>query len=177
MIQNCTTYRILKVFFNYPSKKFNLKEISSICKIAHTSVKKELLDLVRKELVSKEVEKKGKRKFPLYRASLNEDFVRLKRISNEYEVFFSGIVEFIRDKLIPNSIVLFGSFSRGEDNEESDIDLFVESGIKDVDLSKFERKLKRKINLTFKNEINDLNKEFLSNVVNGIVLYGEIRLK
>jgi predicted nucleotidyltransferase len=177
MIQECTTYRIANAFFNDPLKKFGLKEISLISGIAHTSVKKELERLIKHGLVKKRIEIKGKRKFPLYYASINENFLSLKKIFNEYEIRYSGLIEYLDLNLMPNSIILFGSFSKGEDTAESDVDIFVESEIKEIDLSKFEKKLHRKINLIFKEDINSLKQELLNSVVNGVILYGDIKLR
>ena len=123
------------------------------------------------------VEIKGKRRFPIYYADTNEKFRVLKKIFNEYKIINTGIVEYIKNHLTPNSIILFGSFSKGEDVAESDIDLFIEAEFKNIDLKKFEKKLGKEINLTFKKDINDLNKEFLHNILNGSVLYGEIYIK
>ncbi len=178
MLQNCTTYRVLKNFFINPLKQFNLKEISVLSEIAHTSVKNELKKFVRIGIIKIIVESKGKRKFPLYAANIDYTLFKiLKKISNEYQIRTCGLVEYLKINLMPNSIMLFGSFSRGEDTIESDIDLFIESSPKDINLRKFEKKLNRKINLIFKKDINNLKKELLNNIINGIILYGEIKLK
>jgi predicted nucleotidyltransferase len=177
MLQDYTTYKILKVFFDNPSKKFGLKEISLISNIAHTSVKKELEKLIKKGLIKKEIEKRGERKFPLYYALVNDKFKSLKKLSNEYQIRISGLIEHFSYELMPNTVILFGSFSKGEDVEESDIDIFVEAETKELDLKKFEKKFKKKINLTFKQDINNLKRELLNNIINGVILYGDIRLK
>lgn len=177
MLQNYRTYRVLKVFFDFPLKKFSLKEISLLSKLSHPSLKPELSNLIKSEFLQKHIEIRGKRSFPLYFASENEEFKKIKKLSNEYELIYSGIIEFLKSKMMPNSIIVFGSYSRGEDLEESDIDLFVESEIKEIDLKKFEKKLKRKINLTFKEDLNKLDKNLLINIINGKILYGEIHLK
>ena len=36
-----------------------------------------------------------------------------------------GLLDYIYDKCMPDAIILFGSASKGEDTEESDIDIFV----------------------------------------------------
>lgn len=177
MLQICTTDRILKVFFDDPKKKFGLKEISKLSNVAHTSVKNELERLIKQKLIIKEIEIKGKRRFPLYSPNINKEFLELKRIYNEYQIRQSGLIEHLKVTFMPNSIVLFGSLSRGEDTKESDIDLFIESKPKEADLKKFEKRLNRKINLTFKSNINLLKKELLNNVLNGIILYGIIEIK
>jgi predicted nucleotidyltransferase len=177
MLQNCTTYKILGVFFINPKKKFNLKDISRLSKIAHTSVKNELEKLIKQKLIIKEIEIRGKRKFPIYFSNINEKFLGLKKMHNEYAIKQSGLIPYLRAQLMPNLIILFGSFSRGEDIEESDIDLFIESKQKEIELNKFEEILHHKINLIFKPNINLLKKEFLNNILNGVILYGIIELK
>lgn len=177
MLQNCTTYKILRVFFDNPLKRFSLKEISLFSGIAHTSVKNELKKLMKEKIIIMEIELRGKREFPLYIANLEGKFKTLKTISNEYLIRTGGLIEYLRLKLMPNSVILFGSFSRGEDTIDSDIDLFIESKPKEINLQKFEKKLNRRVNLIFKQDINHLKKEFLNNIVNGVVLYGEIKLK
>lgn len=178
MLHLSTTQKVLSVFFDNPSKKFNLKEISILLNLAHTSVKNELNFLIKQTLLFTDFESRGKRKFPYYFAnSSNENFIKFKQLYNLSLLYNSGIIEYLKNKTMPNSILLFGSFFRGEDSENSDIDLFIESEIINLDLRKFEKKLKRKINLTFNPNINNLKKTFLNNLINGIVLYGSINLK
>jgi hypothetical protein len=52
------------------------------------------------------------------------------------------------------------------------VDLLVVSKEKEVDLKKFESALKRKISLHFEENVSEIPKELLNNIVNGIVLYG-----
>ena len=56
---------------------------------------------------------------------------------------------------------LFGSYSRGEDVEESDIDLFVEAKERNLDIRRFEKALGRKMQLHFKEDINLFPKEYI----------------
>ena len=74
--------------------------------------------------------------------------------------------------MAPKSIVLFGSYQRGEDIENSDIDLFIESKKEKLDINIFEKKLKRKIELHFKEDFTSYPKELKNNIINGIVLSG-----
>jgi len=177
MLQICTIDKVLNVFLNSPSRRFNLKEISKLSGIAHTSVKNELEKLIKQKLIVKEIEIKGKRKFPVYFPNVNGRFLELKKMHNEHLIKQSGLIDYLKIKLMPNSIILFGSFSRGEDTKESDIDLFVESKPKEINLNKFEKMLNHKINLIFKSSINLLKKEFLNSILNGIILYGVVEIK
>jgi len=72
-------------------------------------------------------------------------------------------------------VVLFGSASRGEDTENSDIDLFLQSGESDINVEKYENALNRKISILFESDIRKLGKELLNNILNGHVLYGYLK--
>ena len=85
MLQKSNTWKILEIFFNEPTKYHYLIDISRKIKLAHTSVKDVLNELIKEELILKIVEKKGRRNFPLYKANLSEKrFKRYKRIFNIY---------------------------------------------------------------------------------------------
>ena len=64
MLQISTMSKVLSVFFENPSKKFNLKEISTMLNLAHTSVKNELNSLIKQKFILVDFELRGKRKFP-----------------------------------------------------------------------------------------------------------------
>ncbi len=109
-----------------------------------------------------------------YRANRDStSWLPLKRTQNLLALYESGLVEALVDHYEePSAIILFGSFSRGNDTERSDIDIavFVDAE-KDLDLSKFERKLGRKVHLV-ETTYKDASKEFLNNLANGIVIHG-----
>jgi len=88
----------------------------------------------------------------------------------------SGLMEFLEEEFVPSAVVLFGSASRGEDTENSDIDLLVIAKEKDVNLKKYESALGRKINMIFEDSSKGMPKELLNNVINGIVLYGYLKV-
>ena len=178
MLQKSNMEIVLEVFTNEPTKKHYLKEISEKSKLAHTSVKIQLIKLVKANLIIQVNEKKGKRNFPFFVANINsEKFKFVKKIQNLKQLYSSGILNFLEEKTIPSSIVLFGSYSNGEDIESSDIDIFIESKEIVLNLNKFEKKLNRKINIYFKSNINLCPKELRNNIANGMVLLGFIELK
>ncbi|MFA6023487.1 MAG: nucleotidyltransferase domain-containing protein [Candidatus Pacearchaeota archaeon] len=177
MLQNCSILKIADVFFNEPTKTHYLMEISRKSKIAHTSVKNYLIELKKNKIINEEIEKRGERKFPGYKANLNEQtYKSYKCICNKEKILDSGLIEQMRDKIMPKSIILFGSFSRGEDIETSDIDLFIESKKQEINLDKFEKILKRKIQLHFNENFNNYPKELKNNIINGEILYGYLEV-
>jgi len=162
-----------EVFFTSPSKKHYLMDISRSIGLAHTSVKKNLDELVKMEMIKEYAEKKGGRSFPLYMANTEGRlFKRCKIIHNLSFLMESGVIDFIEEKLMPRCIVLFGSYQKGEDTEDSDIDIFVECPEEKLDLRGFEEKLNRKIELHFNERFASYPKELKNNIINGVVLMG-----
>mgnify|MGYP001586240750 CR=1 FL=1 len=173
MLQKSNTWKILEIFFNEPTKYHYLIDISRKIKLAHTSVKDVLNELIKEELILKIVEKKGRRNFPLYKANLSEKrFKRYKRIFNIYSLLESGLIEYIEEKLSPKSVVLFGSYEHGDDDEESDIDIYLECKKEEIETEKFEKKLKRKLQLHFNERFSTYSNELKNNIINGFILSG-----
>ena len=72
--------------------------------------------------------------------------------------------------------MVFGSYSKGEDDSESDIDIaIVTKKEAKLDLKDLEKYLRRKISI-YEIQINDSSKEFLNNLANGTVVYGFLRI-
>jgi predicted nucleotidyltransferase len=176
MLQKSTILKVLEIFFLFPTKKHYLKDISRRINIAHTSVKKNLDILLKKKLIIKESEKRGTRNFPLYKANIdNPDFRNQKKIYNYSEILNSGLINFLEEKLTPKTIVLFGSYQRGEDIEESDVDLFLECPKENVNLKEYEKILNRKVEVHFRNSFDFFPEELKNNIANGIVLKGFLK--
>ena len=173
MLHKSTTMKVMELFFREPTKKHYLKGISRELGIAHTSVANALTYLLKKDLIIKETEKKGTRKFPFYLANFQDKYHKsLKRFYNAQQLMESGLIQDIEDKAMPRCIMLFGSYSRGEDTKDSDIDLFIESEAAEIDTKKIEKKLARKIEMHFNKDFKDLPAELKNNIINGIKLSG-----
>ena len=194
MLQNYNTYRILQVFFDSPRKVFHLRQISRETGISLPSVVNHVKKLEKEGFVT--TVREGSYNF--YHANRdNERYKLYKKMDLMLRLNESGLIEYIVSKYVPVVIVLFGSGSRGEDTLSSDIDLFVaareekisrfDSGKnlkrkidsvieKKLSLNTFEKKLKTKINPFFEEKVENLSKELLNNVANGIVLYGYLKV-
>ena len=173
MLQKSSMLKTAEIFFLSPTKYHYLMDVSRNVGLAHTSVKKNLDRLIQLGLIIETVEKRGYRKFPLYKADTNNKlFKTQKMLYNISSILESNIIDYIEEKLMPKSIVLFGSYARGEDTENSDVDLFVECKKEELNIEKFEKKLKRKIELHFNEEFISYAKELKNNIVNGMVMSG-----
>ena len=101
----------------------------------------------------------------------NPKFKNLKRAYNIKKLYDSGLLEYFKEHLPLKTIVLFGSYSRGDDTEKSDIDIAVDGDEKKLNLELYEKKLNRPINVEFIN-IKKITKELKNSLINGIVLSG-----
>jgi len=177
MLQNYNKYRILKVFFENPLQEgmgFQLREISRITNIAPTSVKNYLNELEEEGFIKKK--KHRIHSYPIYFANRDSDNFRFfKKLDMIISIKESGLLNYL-EEYNPNAIALFGSASKGEDILESDIDLFMLCSEYKLNLIKFEKKIKRKINIFFSSDFNRLSKELKNNIINGIILKGYLKV-
>jgi len=177
MLQTCSIFKIAGLFFKEPTKGHYLLEISAKTNLAHTSVKKHLMDLKKRAIVTELLEKKGKRYFPIYTANMeNREYKIYKRAHNLLSLEESGVIDVLKDEFMPACIVVFGSYARGEDVEDSDIDIFLECKEGKIGMEQFEKQLSRKIQLHFKENFGEYPKELRNNISNGIVLRGYLKV-
>jgi len=178
MLQKDNRYRILRVFFEDPVPRgigFQLREISRKVAVAPASVKRYLTELEKEGLILKTQHRIYG--YPVYYANRdNETFRFLKKHDNIEQIRESGVIEYLFDEISPSAIILFGSASRGEDLRESDIDLFVMSEEKKINLDKFEKKLNKNINIFFSKDFNSLSDELKNNIINGVILKGYLKV-
>jgi predicted nucleotidyltransferase len=173
MLQKNKT-KIMELFFEEPSKNFQLREVSRLTKIAVTSVRKYLKELQKENLIK--VDKKTL--YKSYRANQQDTLFKFYKQQTIIQQLYSfGLIDYLEENLYPKCIVLFGSVRKGEYVKGSDIDIYIQADEKSINLSEFEKKLKHKINLFFEADINKLSKELFNNITNGIKLSGYLKLK
>lgn len=167
-------FEILKIFFEEPSREFNVREVARILKVSPATASKELKELAKKNFLKERKE----RIFILYKANLESDEYRdLKLYYNVRKLRESGLIDALNRFYLKPTIVLFGSAAHGLDTETSDFDLLIISErIDRFDTKKFEEKINRKLHLLVVRNIKELKSDYLINsVLNGIVIQGSIR--
>lgn len=156
--------------------KLNQREIARKLEVSPTAISKALVSLEKNDLA---VVKKDKN-INLNLVELNRDNAKagwMKRAENLKIIYESGVVEFLEENFPGAVIIMFGSYSYGEDTFSSDIDIaIIGAKQKIIDLEKFEKILERKININFYSGFNEIHKNLRSNIFNGIVLAGRISL-
>jgi predicted nucleotidyltransferase len=171
MIRKDIKNKIKDYFAANPTRKLRVREIEREVKVPLPSAIRYSRELVREGYLQA-VKVSNVTFYCADRSS--KQFVWEKKLINLRKIYESGLTEFLIDKLGNPAVVLFGSFSRGEDIEGSDIDLFVETPSKaKVNLAEYEAKLKRRIQLFSYRRISEVkNKELANNIINGVVLNG-----
>ena len=163
-------------FFAHPTREASLNEIVKQVKISKTTANRVISRLKKEEFLN--IKTLGK----IWRISCNQEheFNTTKKIPYNLELIAdSGIVKKILE-VIPNSrsIILFGSYRKGDDIETSDLDIAVETlNNKEIEIINlgtipelgYKKNVKVNI-LKFSRTKIDLN--LFSNLANGIVLYG-----
>lgn len=168
MVHKCSYLKVLETFFIEPTNLHFIKGISRKINLAHTSVRGIITDLTEEKLIIK----KESKPFDGYVANReNGDFLFEKRAYNLLSL--KELKDYIAELLYPKLIAVFGSYSLGEDIEKSDIDILVLSkSKKELNVSKFEKKLNRKINIIYAEDLNKIERNLLNKIHNGFVLEG-----
>ncbi len=155
-------------------EKFSQRELAKILKVSPTAVANAVRNLKGKLLV--EVEKTKTINFITFNRD-NRRAIQLKRIENLKNLYAAGLVDFLEEQLAGSAIILFGSYARGEDTKNSDIDIAVIGRKKkDLALEDYEKVLFRTININFYDSWKDIHKHLRNNILNGIVLSGGVEL-
>ena len=168
-------FKKLNIFLEEPGREFNVREAARILKISPATASKDLRNFVKQGLLKLRKE----RIFHLYRANTENDYYKdFKVFYNIKKIKDSGLIDALNKYYLKPAIVLFGSASKGEDTETSDLDLVIvsEKTKEFPKLNKFEQKIRKKIQLFRVKNIKELkNKHLVNNVLNGIVLQGRLK--
>lgn len=173
MIRKNNTFKIMKLFFKFPERKFHLRELERLTGLSLPTVKEISQKLEKNGLLKSKKEKVVKN----FYATRNQKFMRLKRLYNIYSLFSVGLIDYLKNIYEePEAIVLFGSYGKGEDISQSDIDIaIVTSNSKEIKISKFEKKLARKIKI-YDIQIKKIEEDFLNTLVNGVIMDGYLNI-
>ncbi len=165
---------ILRLFFFKAGVTLNQRAIARFLKVSQPAIVKAIPGLEKKNLIKTKQDKDSRR----WSIELNRDsqkVMQLKRADNLRQIYDSALAEYLEDNFPGATLILFGSYSRGDDTLNSDIDLAV-IGRKEqhLNLDKFGKMLERKITINFYDSLKSLAKEMKENLCNGIVLFGGI---
>ncbi|OGJ17909.1 hypothetical protein A3K73_02790 [Candidatus Pacearchaeota archaeon RBG_13_36_9] len=167
---------ILSYLMAHAGKSFNARGLACPLSRTQAGIIKAIPELEKSGLVKVSKDKDSGR----WAIEFNRDnpkAIELKRIENLRLIYDSEIVKFLEENFPGTTVILFGSYSYGEDTIRSDID-FAIIGCKEkkVELNKFEKLFEKEIRINFYNNFEDINNNLKSNIFNGIILAGRIGL-
>ncbi len=186
---------IFRLLCRKSGEKLNQRQIAAFLDVSPAAVSKAIPLLIKQDLINF-VRSENMNLTQIRFNNSNTKAVQLKRIENLRYIYESNFVEFFERTWPGCTIVLFGSYSRGEDSVRSDIDVaivgvkldnrkrtFVTPDPKKEELNsekaeKFnlERFPERKIRMNLIDDLRKIKKELRENICNGIVLSGGIEL-
>ena len=179
-MQGLKFIKFIEFFLVNPYKMVYIRELAKKLKISPFATKKYADISVKEGLILEEKEANLR----YLKANMYNLFYKHLKISYSIrQLLKSGLIDFLKDNTSNvTSIILFGSIAKGEDSEESDIDILIIGKQKHLSLKDFENKLDKEIALHFFSwsEWNDKAREdqpFYYEIINyGIPLYGELPL-
>lgn len=123
LYQKITQLTVLELFIKNPYERYYLREMSRILGISPMTVKRALDLFVQERLLVREEFKNQ----ILYKANMSSAaFKHLKTAYNLAWLEEKNIVDFLKEELPGlSSLVLYGSYAKGENDEKSDVDLLV----------------------------------------------------
>lgn len=168
---------ILTLFFDETSKDFNIREVGRKLKIAPATASKELKILERKNVLKG----RDERFLKLYKANLDSDLYKdMKSYYTMRKIKEISFIDYINRFYVTSAIVLFGAGKEGTDIEITPLDVAVigeqKEKLPEKYKEKFETQLNRKLNIYFFKNLKDASPELINKIINGITLFGEIKL-
>lgn len=162
-------------------QSLNLRGLARPLKKSPTAVSNALQELEKEGLIK--VKKTGN--INLLSIELNrdnQDAINMKRVENLKMIYESGLAKFLQDSFPGTTIILFGSYSRGDDvrgnggeEHRSDIDIaIIGTKGKKVKLIEFDKKLERIVVINFYPSFKEIHKHLRDSILNGILLSGSI---
>ena len=157
-------------------EKLNQRQTAKLLKVSPTAIAKSLQNMKEEDLIKIQKDKD----MNLVYIELNresEKAISLKRVENLKIIYESGLNTYLAEMLPGATIILFGSYSRGDDIVSSDIDIaIIGRKRKEINIERFEKILEREIILQFYDSLKDIHKNLKNNILNGVLLEGSITL-
>lgn len=171
-----TEEEILNFLFVHPTTTFRGRALAKRLNKSVSGVVKSIRNLKKIGLIT--LEKDFTLKIALNRDN-KETFI-LKRITNLKSLYTTGLVSLLSNKFPGSTIIVFGSYSYGEDTEDSDIDVAIlgypKGNVVHKELVKYNNLLERSVHLHFFDNLKNVDKNLRENIINGIRLKGMIKL-
>ncbi|MFH1275986.1 MAG: nucleotidyltransferase domain-containing protein [Candidatus Woesearchaeota archaeon] len=163
---------IFRLFCIKTGQKLNQRKIAKFLNVSPTAIAK-ALPLLEKEGLLKINNSKEMNLTLVEFNRENKLAIQLKRVENLKLFYESGILNNLIEQYPGTTIILFGSYAKGEDLFTSDIDVAIIGTKKKGSITK---DLEKEVRVSTYLNSKEINKELKENIFNGIVLIGGIEL-
>lgn len=162
----------LKPFFEDNYKRIGIREYSRLIGISPPTASTILEKFKNEGLLKREEDKQY---INYFANNKNDLFINLSRIYWKQILEDSGLLSNFEKEYYNPIIILFGSLSKAEVTDNSDVDIAIfTNNKKEIDLKKIKKKIGREIQLfIFKDREDCKNRELLNNILNGFKIKGE----
>jgi predicted nucleotidyltransferase len=166
---------VLELFFNEPSKHWHFKDIIKAAKISRQQANKWLKRMLAEKIILR-VKPNGK--MPYFVANHeHSNYDSKKRIYALNKLYASGFMEYFQTLEGVKTVIIFGSYARGDWHTESDIDIFIYGDVDPLHVRTFYKGLGRELDVhTFKSlkDIKEIRTGLMNNVIEGFVVKGSV---
>ena len=164
---------ILRELFKKMGSSINQRQLAIQLEVTQPAIKKALPALKQLDFITI----KKDQRLAITLNTNNHKVMQLKRVDNLKHLYESGLIDMLEKEFAGATIILFGSFSRGEDTISSDIDIAI-IGRKEKELSliKYEKQFERTININYYESFTKIHKNLKENLANGIIFAGGFEL-
>lgn len=171
-----SVFKVAELLFNRPNAAFHIRGLAKETGLSTTAVIRAVEELsgfliIEKTAITTNV-----------KADVESEAYRFyKKIFNLYRLERYNIIQTLKNEYRAKAIVLFGSFAKGEDIEESDVDILILTSHKEAKdrgdyIAECEKLLNRRINLQVLSSLEKSSPEFKNAIANGIVLHGYVKV-
>ena len=167
--------QMLELFFNSPTKQWRFKDILKTAKITRSKADK-WLKLFCKENLIKRV--KERNKMPYYIGNYDcPEYKSKKRVFALDMIYKSGLLSHLYSLEKAKAVILFGSLSRSDWYENSDVDLFIYGDSEGLKIANYELKLHRDIQVFIcenNKELAKYGEGLIKNIIKGNLIKGDL---
>ena len=167
---------ILRFLFVNAGMTFNARALARELEVSQPAISKSLPAIEKISYIKVKKDKRSKR----LSIELNRDnplVTGLKRSENLKMFYESGLAGYLSDRFPGCTIILFGSYSIGEDIIRSDVDVAVIGAKeKELEMERFENMLKKRVIVQFYPNFKNIHRHLKENIFNGILIKGGIEL-
>lgn len=169
--------KIRTIFFNETLRRWHFEAIVRESGMSRERVNHFLKKIIKEKFI---IRIKPEGKMPYYIANSGSPKFRSEKMLYGLSMLEqAGLFEHLNSLADVKTAIIFGSFSRGDWNKSSDIDLFIYGNSRKFEKGKLERKLKREIELFSYQDTKKIKKELdpklIPNIIRGFNIKGSLK--